>query len=107
MEISDLKLLQIRVHEALVSGEEQSIASVEQNLRDACEQLRARISTGNLARSELQALSADCQRLSRLLTTAGEFFRGLSSAMRVEMQGYGSIPFADPGQSTSRLVVEA
>jgi hypothetical protein len=94
------------VRASLLLRDEQQLLLAETRLEEACAHLQGIVQNGSSSPEQLTGLREELQRLAHLVDSAGGFYLGLISEMRVQLQGYGRTPLSDRDQAASRFAVE-
>jgi hypothetical protein len=94
------------VQEALASGDVPELMQAETQLSETLASLKRVLEKGNLKPDQLRDWRLACERLKLLIASAGGFYFGLASAMKVQLQGYGNTPLYDRDHAGSRFAVE-
>lgn len=106
MNISEANEIFEAVREALASGDAQHLMQAEAQLGETFAKLKCVVESGNLEPEQLRDWQLACERIKGLIASAGGFYFGLASAMRVQLQGYGNTPLCDRDHAASRFAVE-
>jgi hypothetical protein len=101
-----LESLSEGLRDALRSGDDQQMLAAEQRLGELCKRVRSELDSGQVTSEQFERLRQDFARLTGLVDAAAQFYLGLTSAMKMQLQGYGNTPLADRDQAASRFAVE-
>jgi hypothetical protein len=97
----------IAVQKAAASGDSERLDLIEKELRIVCDNIRVRLSTGEeTAIEQAESWLESARRTALLLSSAGEFYSGLTAVMKMQLHGYGRVGSGGPVQPGSRFAIE-